>query len=163
MQLPNESASLVFVLFCLFSFRTNLWPHVLTKNTGKAFIHVKKINCLVTTLNEVFNRLKAFLFIFFIFGESTRESKENTFCTIREQVFLLAHGSHHNVEIAEKLGKRVKKSEKFNTRISMTTISWSRMKTKPGQRHDLLFCFFKRFWTSIHLLAKLDTIIVDGE
>ena len=82
-----------------------------------------KINCLVTTLNEVFNRLQAFLFIFFIFGESTRESKENTFCMIREQVFLLAHGSHHNVEIAEKLGKRVKKNEKFNTRIPMTTIS----------------------------------------
>ena len=82
-----------------------------------------KINCLVTTLNEVFNRLQAFLFIFFILGESTRESKENTFCMIREQVFLLAHGSHHNVEIAEKLDKSVKKNEKFNTRIPMTTIS----------------------------------------
>ena len=78
MELPNESASLVviFVLFC-FSFGTNLWPHVLTKNTGKAFIHMKKINCLVTTLYEVFNRLQAFLFFFFIFWESTKESKKH--------------------------------------------------------------------------------------
>ena len=61
------------------------------------------------------------------FRESTRDSKENTFCTlwepIRAQVFLLARGSHHNVEIAEKLGKRVNKSENFNPRTTMTTIS----------------------------------------
>ena len=101
MELPNESASLVviFVCFVLFSFGTNLWLHVLTKNTRKAFIHMTKINCLVTTLYEVFNKLKAFFF--FLFWESTRESKENTFCTlwlpIRAQVFLLARGSHHNI------------------------------------------------------------------
>ena len=63
--------------FVLFSLGTNPWPHVLTKNTGKAFIHMKKINCLVTTLYEVFNRLQAFLFFFFIFWESTKESKKH--------------------------------------------------------------------------------------
>ena len=96
------------------------------KNTGKAFIYMKKINCLVTTLYEVFNRLQAFLF-FFLFFENQRGNQRNTFFTlwqpIRAQVFLLARESHHNVQIAEKLGKRVNKSEKLNTRITMTTIS----------------------------------------
>ena len=70
MELPNESASLVviFVCFVLFPFGTNLWLHVLTKNTRKAFIHMTKINCLVTTLYEVFNKLKAFLFFFPFLG-----------------------------------------------------------------------------------------------
>ena len=36
---------------------------------------------------------------------------------------MLARASHHNVEIAEKLGKRVNKSENFNPRTTMTTIS----------------------------------------
>ena len=40
---------------------------VLAKKAGKAFIHMNKINCLVTTLYEVFNRLQAFLFLFFVF------------------------------------------------------------------------------------------------
>ena len=49
MELPNESTCLVviFVCFVLFSFGLNLWPHVLTKNTGKSFIHMTKINCLL--------------------------------------------------------------------------------------------------------------------
>ena len=135
---------LVSLWFCfvLLLFGTNLWPHVFTKNTGKAFIRRTKINCLVTTLYEVFNRLQAFFFFFSFFGESTRESKENTCCTLgwpirmRTQVFLLARGSHHNVEMAQKLGKRVNKSENCNPRTTMTTISWSCMKTKPRQRHD---------------------------
>ena len=101
MELPNESASLVmiFVCFVLFSFGTNLWLHVLTKNTRKAFIHMTKINCLVTTLYEVFNKLKAFLF--FSFFGNQRGNQKKTFCTlwlpIRAQVFLLARGSHHNI------------------------------------------------------------------
>ena len=106
------------------------------------WMQIFKINCLVMTLYKVFNRLQAFLFFFSFFGESTRESKENTCCTLgwpirmRTQVFLLARGSHHNVEMAQKLDKRVNKSENFNPRTTMTTISWSRMKTKPRQRHD---------------------------
>ena len=82
MELPNDSASLVviFVLFCF----VLIWDESVTffnKSTEKAFIHMTKITCSVTTLSEVFNRLQAFLFFFF-FGESTRESKENTFCTL---------------------------------------------------------------------------------
>ena len=50
---------------------------VLAKSTGKAFIHVTKIYCLVTTLYEVLNRLQAFLLSFC--GNSKWESKENTF------------------------------------------------------------------------------------
>ena len=37
--------------------------------------------------------------------------------------FLLAHRSHLNVKIVEELGKRVNKSENFNPRTTMTTIS----------------------------------------
>ena len=79
MELPNDSASLViFVLFCfvLFWFGTNLWPF-LTKSTRKAFIHMKKITCSVTTLSEVFNRLQAFLF--FSFLENQRGSQKKTY------------------------------------------------------------------------------------
>ena len=67
MELPNESASLVGIFFFLLLFGTNLWPHVFTKNTGKAFIHTTKINCLITTLHEVFNRLQAFFLTLFTF------------------------------------------------------------------------------------------------
>ena len=63
MELLNKSASLV-VIFVLFSFATSLWLHLLTKNTGKAFIHMTKINCLVMTLYEVFNRLRSISFFF---------------------------------------------------------------------------------------------------
>ena len=39
---------------------------VLAKNAGKALIHVTKINYLVKTLYEVFNKLQAFLFFPFV-------------------------------------------------------------------------------------------------
>ena len=65
----NLLVSLWFLLcYILFSFGTNLWPHVFTKKTRKAFIRMTKINCLVTTLYEVFNRLQAFLFFFSFLG-----------------------------------------------------------------------------------------------
>ena len=73
-ELPNESASFV-VIFVLFSFGTNLWLHVLTKNTRKAFIHMTKINCLVTTLYEVFNKLKAFFFPFLGINEGIKRKQ----------------------------------------------------------------------------------------
>ena len=71
-------------LFCfLFSFRTNLWPHVVTKNTGKAVIHMANIDCLVTSLYEVFNRLEAFLFSFFSFlGMNEGIKRKHIFCTL---------------------------------------------------------------------------------
>ena len=61
--------------FVLFSFRTNLWPHLLTKNTKKSFIHMTRINCLVTTLFEVFNRLEAFLFYPFLGNQRGTQKK----------------------------------------------------------------------------------------
>ena len=72
----NLLVSLWF-LFCfvLFSFRTNLWPHLLTKNIRKAFIHMTRINCLVTTLFEVFNRLEAFLFYPFLGNQRGTQKK----------------------------------------------------------------------------------------
>ena len=68
----------LWFLFCfvLFWFGTNLWPF-LTKSTRKAFIHMKKITCSVTTLSEVFNRLQAFLF--FSFLENQRGSQKKTY------------------------------------------------------------------------------------
>ena len=61
----NLLVSLWF-LFCfvLFSFATSLWLHLLTKNTGKVFFHMTKINCLVMTLYKVFNRLRSISFSF---------------------------------------------------------------------------------------------------
>ena len=53
---------------------------ILDKNTGKAFIHMTEIYCLVTISYEVFKRLQAFFFSFC--GVSKWESKENTFCTV---------------------------------------------------------------------------------
>ena len=83
MELPNKSASLVviFVLFC-FHLRRVCDFIFQPKNTGKAFIHMTKINCLVMTWYEVLNRLRTISF-FFLFWESTRESKENTFCILQ--------------------------------------------------------------------------------
>ena len=69
----NLLVSLWF-LFCfvLFSFATSLWLHLLTKNTGKAFIHMTKINCLVMTLYEVFNRLRSISFSFLGINEGIK-------------------------------------------------------------------------------------------
>ena len=66
----NLLVSLWF-LFCfiLFSFGTNLWPHVFTKNTGKAFIRMTKINC--TRYSTGYKHF----FFFFLFWESTRGIK----------------------------------------------------------------------------------------
>ena len=44
----------------------------------------------------------------------------------------------------------------------MTTISYSRLKGNLLNDTINYSGFFKRFGTSIHLLAKLDTVIVDG-
>ena len=77
MELPNDSASLV-VIFVLVWF-VLIWDEsvtFLTKSTGKAFIHMTKITCSVTTLSEVFNRLQAFLF--FSFLENQRGNQKKT-------------------------------------------------------------------------------------
>ena len=100
-------------------------PSVLDKNAGKAFIHRTKIYCLVTKLYEVFNRLQAFLY-FLLWGIKVgieRKHILHSWVADQSTAFLLAHGSHLNVYIAEELGRRVNKSENFNPRPTMTKIS----------------------------------------
>ena len=67
--------------FGLFWFGTNLWPF-LTKSTGKALIYsYDKNNLFSYDIIRGIQQATSISFFFF-FGESTRESKENTFCTL---------------------------------------------------------------------------------
>ena len=70
----NYQMTLLVSFWFLFSFGTHLWP-VLTKNARKAFVHMTRINCLVTTLFEVFNRLEAFLFYPFLGNQRGTQKK----------------------------------------------------------------------------------------
>ena len=77
------------------------------------------------TLYEVFNRLQAFLF-FLLWGIKVgieRKHILHSWLADQSTAFLLAHGSHLNIKIAEELRKPVHKSENFNPRTTMTTIS----------------------------------------
>ena len=131
MELPNESASLV-VIFVLLYF-VFIWDESVTscfhQKYRKSFYSYDKNKLFSYDIIRGIQQATSISFFFSFFGESTRESKENTCCTLgwpirmRTQVFLLARGSHHNVEMAHKLGKRVNKSENFNPRTKMTTIS----------------------------------------
>ena len=72
---------------------------VLAKNAGNALIHVTKINYLVTTLYEVFNRLQAFLF-FLLWGFKVGIEREHIlrpWVAAQSTDFRLARGSHLNV------------------------------------------------------------------
>ena len=52
------------------------WDEVfVSKNTGKAFIHMTEIYCLVTISYEVFKRLQAFLFFPFVGYQSGNRKK----------------------------------------------------------------------------------------
>ena len=127
MELPNESASLVVILFCF----VVIWDESVTscfhQKYRKSFYSQDKNKLFSYDIIRGIQQVTSIFFFILFFGNQQGGSKENTFCTlwqpIRAQVFLLARGSHHNVEIAEKLGKRVNKSENFNSRTTMTTIS----------------------------------------
>ena len=76
--------------------------HTITKNidvpwnAGKALIHVTKINYLVTTLYEVFNKLQAFLF-FLLWGFKVGIEREHilrSWVAAQSTGFRLARGSH---------------------------------------------------------------------
>ena len=129
MELPNESASLV-VIFVLLYF-VFIWDESVTscfhQKYRKSFYSQDKNKLFSYDIIRGIQQVTSIFFFILFFGNQRGGSKENTFCTlwqpIRAQVFLLARESHHNVSIAEKLGKRVSKSEKFNNRITMTTIS----------------------------------------
>ena len=58
---------------------------ILDKNTGKAFIHVTTIYCLVTKLYKVFNRLQAFFFPFVGYRSGNRKKTHFTLLGSRSE------------------------------------------------------------------------------
>ena len=82
MELPNDSASLVviFVLFCF----VLIWDESVTffnQKYRKSFYSYDKNNLFSYDIIRGIQQATSISFFFF-FGESTRESKENTFCTL---------------------------------------------------------------------------------
>ena len=82
MELPNDSASLVviFVLFCF----VLIWDESVTffnQKNRKSFYSYEKNNLLSYDIIRGIQQATSISFFFF-FGESTRESKENLFCTL---------------------------------------------------------------------------------
>ena len=72
---------------------------VLAKNAGKAIIDVTKVNYLVMTLYEVFDKLQAFLF-FLLWGFKVGIEREHilrSWVATQSMGFWLARGSHFNV------------------------------------------------------------------
>ena len=81
MELPNDSASLViFVLFCF----VLIWDESVTffnQRYQKSFYSYEKNNLFSYDIIRGIQQATSISFFFF-FGESTRESKENLFCTL---------------------------------------------------------------------------------
>ena len=81
MELPNDSASLViFVLFCF----VLIWDESVTffnQRYQKSFYAYEKNNLFSYDIIRGIQQATSISFFFF-FGESTRESKENLFCTL---------------------------------------------------------------------------------
>ena len=82
MELPNESASFVviFVLFVLLSFRTNLWPLFYTKILEKLLFVRQQYTFWLQHYTRYSTSYKHFFFSFC--GVLKWESKQNTFCTL---------------------------------------------------------------------------------
>ena len=82
MELPNKSASFVviFALFVLLSFRTNLWPLFYTKILEKLLFMWQQYTVWLRNYKRYSTGYKHFFFSFC--GVSKWESKENTFCTL---------------------------------------------------------------------------------
>ena len=116
MELPNESTSLVviFVLFCFVFIQDESVTSSFNQKYQKSFYSYDKNKLFSYDIIRGIQQATSISFFFPFWGINADQSTG---------VFLLARGSHHNVEIAEKLGKRVNKSKNFNPRTSMTTIS----------------------------------------
>ena len=143
------------ILFCLFSFRMNLWPHVLTKNTGKAFIHMAKINCLVTTLYEVFNRLQAFFFFNFLGINEGIKRKHILHFLVADQrkVFLALSRVPPQRRNSREIGKTCQKNWKIQHQSHDDYDFLIRYENETSSTTRLIILgFFLR--TSIHLLEK---------
>ena len=136
----NLLVSLWF-LFCfvLFWFATSLWLHLLTKNTGKAFIHMTKINCLVMTLYEVFNRLRTISFFFFFFVNQRGNQKKTHFalCGSRPK-----HGFLNRSRVlpqrlnSREIGKTCQQKWKIQHQNHDDYDFLITYKREPRQRHD---------------------------
>ena len=160
MELPNESASfvIIFVLFCFHlglicgvCFRQKGWKSFYSYEKNILFSYdiirgiqqAKSISFFPSVGNQSWNRKKTH---FALFGNRSEHS-----FPVRSQVW------------PEKLGKRVNK-----VKILTPEPRWLRFRDHVWKRNlvnDTINYsgFVKRFRTSIHLLAKLDTVIVDGE
>ena len=126
MELPYKSARFVVIFVCLFCFHLGrICDLYFRQKYWKSFYSYDRN--ILFGYDVIRGIQEATSISFFSFcGVSKWESKENTLhCWVVDQStgFLLACWSHLNILIAEKLGKRVNKSEKFDTRITMTTIS----------------------------------------
>ena len=102
MELQNKSAGLVviFTLFCFVLIYDESVTSSFNQKYRKSFYSYDKNKLFrYDVIRGIQQATKHFFFFFF--WESTRESKENTFCSLRQpikaQVFLLARGSYHNV------------------------------------------------------------------
>ena len=84
MELPNESASLV-VIFVLLYF-VFIWDESVTscfhQKYRKSFYSYDKNKLFSYDIIRGIQQATSISFFFFLFWESTRESKENTFCTL---------------------------------------------------------------------------------
>ena len=84
MELPNESASLV-VIFVLFYF-VFIWDESVTscfhQKYRKSFYSYDKNKLSSYDIIRGIQQATTIPFFFFLFWKSTRESKENTFCTL---------------------------------------------------------------------------------
>ena len=82
MELPNESASLVVILFCF----VVIWDESVTscfhQKYRKSFYSYDKNKLFSYDIIRGIQQVTSISFFYFLFWKSTRESKENTFCTL---------------------------------------------------------------------------------
>ena len=84
MELPNESASLVviFVLFCVVFVGDESVTSSFNQKYRKSFYSYGKNKLFSYDIIWAIQQATRIFSSWFFFGESTRESKENTFCTL---------------------------------------------------------------------------------
>ena len=131
---------------------------------------MKKINCLVTTSYEVSNRLQEFLFFFFFFSfleinEGIERKHILQFLVADQSTGFPARSRVPPQRInSREIGKTCQKKWKTqHQNLDDYDFLITYENETSSTTRFIILVFFKRFWTSIHLLAKLDTIIVVGE
>ena len=130
MELPNESVSLdvIFVLFCFHLRRVcdlMFSPKIPEK---LLFIFIRGIQ-----------QATSISFFFFLFGESTRESKENTFCTLvadQSTGFLTRSRVPPQCINSREIGKTCRQKWKIQHQNHDDYDFVITYKREPHQRHD---------------------------